>query len=181
MENKANDTTGTENTQAACTNCGHTGDHDDNGGFCKVCGLSATVPAQYVAKCDECKQDLRRVATVREAAAGGRCGISLGANHCNGTGDRGSRKSTKRIVFSHDKNGKKIAFRVGYGMRLFRIALDVADYMLASGTGIDESNGWKNHFASLRAAKARRDAPRTRRCDISHDSDAAAFACGCYE
>jgi hypothetical protein len=28
----------TETTQATCVNCGHTGDHDDNDGFCKVCG-----------------------------------------------------------------------------------------------------------------------------------------------
>lgn len=37
--------------QDACVNCGHTGDHDDNNNFCKVCGRSA-----YVKVCRRCER-----------------------------------------------------------------------------------------------------------------------------
>lgn len=90
-------------------------------------------------------------------------------------------KKVTSIVFSLDKNGRRIAYRVGNDYRLFRIGLEVAAYLLESGKGEDVSDGWKDYFARLKRERTIREHGPSKRCDLSHTSDAAAYACGCYE
>ncbi len=79
-------------------------------------------------------------------------------------------KKVTTIVFSLDKNGRRIAYRVGNDYRLFRIGLEVAEYLLSTGAGDDRSDGWKDHFARLRRERMIREHGPSKRCD-----------CGCYE
>jgi hypothetical protein len=79
-------------------------------------------------------------------------------------------KATKTIVFSHDKNGRKIAFRVGRDWRLFRVALAGAEIDVATGAATDESAGWRNHFARLANDRAPQEGRKpTARCTDCND------------
>lgn len=66
-----------------------------------------------------------------------------------------ARKQT--IVFSHDRRGRKVAYYVGRSdYRLFRTALAAAEVNVATGAAYDETDGWRDYFARLKADREAR-------------------------
>ena len=59
-------------------------------------------------------------------------------------------RDRKRVVFTVDKNGRRIAYRVGFGSRLFRMGLAEAENAVSTGEAVDASDGWKNYLATTR-------------------------------
>lgn len=57
------------------------------------------------------------------------------------------------VGFSADKNGRRIAYRQGWGRRWFRMPLTEAEILVASGQARDASEALKAHLEILRARR----------------------------
>lgn len=81
-----------------------------------------------------------------------------------------TKKAACTVVFSHDKNGRKVAYRVGRDWRLFRIALAGAEIAVATGAAFDESNSWRDYFSRLNNDRATQEGRKpSKRCTSCND------------
>ena len=79
-------------------------------------------------------------------------------------------KRKQTVVFTHDKHGRKIAYRVGGDWRLFRMSLAEAQVMLSTGDAVDESEGWRDYFKRLHNDRAAQEGRKpSKRCDSCGD------------